>query len=42
MNGIKSNNALKIHKFVSSGRKPKGSDMEKSNPCRDQATHFID
>jgi hypothetical protein len=23
-------------------RKPSGSDMDKSNPCGDQTTHFID
>jgi len=41
MNGIEPNSALKIHKFVSSSRKPRGGDMDKSNPCGDQATHFI-
>jgi hypothetical protein len=41
-NSIKPINALKTHKPMSGVKKPRRSDMNKCNPCGNQATHFID
>jgi hypothetical protein len=41
-NGKKPIRAPKIRKLDLGVRKPGGSDIDWSNPCRNQATHFVD
>jgi hypothetical protein len=41
MNDLDLTNVPKIQKPMLRIRKPKGSDIEWSNPCGDQATHFV-
>jgi hypothetical protein len=41
-NGIEPINALRIHKPMLGVRKPYGNDMDESNPCGHQVTHFVD
>ncbi len=40
-NGREPTNALRIHKPMLSVRKPSRNDMDESNPCGDQVTHFV-
>ncbi len=40
-NCIEPTNALRINKLMLGVRKPYGSDMDESNPCGDQVTHFV-
>jgi hypothetical protein len=39
-NGINQTTAPKLQKLILNVKKPKGSDMDKLNHSRDQATHF--
>jgi hypothetical protein len=41
MNDLDYTNVPKIQKPMLRVRKPKGSDIEWSNPCGDKATHFV-